>query len=211
VTVPGTLPTPVSRETQARLEMIVQQLQKWQPRINLVASSTLDEVWQRHVQDSLQLVPLAPRARRWVDLGSGGGFPGLVIAAVLAETRQAQVVLIESNAKKCAFLRETSRLAGLPVQVVCSRIQDAKEIAEQPFDVVSARALAPFAELLRLAHPWLSRGATGLFPKGRDVDDELKDAARTWQVTCDLIHSCTERDARIVKVSSVGPLPTGEL
>jgi 16S rRNA (guanine527-N7)-methyltransferase len=193
----------VSRETRGRLDLIVAQLRKWQPRINLVAPSTMGEIETRHVADSLQLVPLAPGARRWVDLGSGGGFPGLVVAAVLAETSGAEVVLIESNAKKCAFLRETARVAELPVTVICERIEGAVPRLPGRFDVVSARALAPLTALLAHAEPLIAAGATGLFPKGQDVDDEIRVALQAWNFSPDLIQSFTESGARIVKVTSV--------
>jgi 16S rRNA (guanine527-N7)-methyltransferase len=192
----------VSRETQERIEIIVAQLQRWQPRINLVAQSTLSEVRTRHVADSLQLLPLAPEARRWVDLGSGGGFPGLVVAAALAERPGAEVVLIESSAKKCAFLRETARNAALPVTVICDRIETAVPGLAGSFDVVSARALAPLEALLEYSTSLISAGAVGLFPKGQDVDDEVKSALRTWNMRFDLIQSITEGGAKIVRVAS---------
>jgi 16S rRNA (guanine527-N7)-methyltransferase len=192
----------VSRETRRRLDAIVGQLRKWQPRINLVAPSTMSEIEARHIADSLQLPALAPQARRWVDLGSGGGFPGLVAAAVLADTPAADVILIESNAKKCAFLRETARVAGLPVTVVCERIEAAVPRLSGPFDVVSARALAPLPALLAYAEPLIAAGATGLFPKGQDVDDEVRAALRAWNFDHDLIQSSTEDGARIVRVTT---------
>jgi 16S rRNA (guanine527-N7)-methyltransferase len=203
VTVLRAGPPDVSRETQARLDMIVAQLRKWQPHINLVASSTMGDIARRHIADSLQLLALAPGARSWIDLGSGGGFPGLVVAAALAEIEGATVVLVESNAKKCAFLRETARLAALPVSVICDRIERAVPALMQSFDVVSARALAPLAMLLGYAEPIVSGGAIGLFPKGQDVDDELGQALGAWNFAHDLIQSCTERDARIVRVRSL--------
>ncbi len=162
----------------------------------------MGDIETRHIADGLQLLPLAPAARRWVDIGSGGGFPGLVVAAALAETHGSEVMLVESNAKKCAYLRETARLAGLPVTVVMGRIEDVLPKLEGSFDVVSARALAPLEQLLELAEPVLVRGAIGLFPKGQDVDDELRTAQRTWNLDCDLIQSQTEPRARIVKVRS---------
>jgi 16S rRNA (guanine527-N7)-methyltransferase len=195
----------VSRETRRRLDVIEAQLRKWQPRINLVAPSTMDDIGQRHIADSLQLVELAPTARSWIDLGSGGGFPGLVVAAVLAENRAANVVLVESNAKKCAFLRETARLAELPVTVVCDRIERAIPALTTSFDVVSARALAPLTALLGFAEPLVARGAIGLFPKGQGVDDEIRQALGAWNFRHDLIQSLTERDARIIRVQSIAP------
>jgi 16S rRNA (guanine527-N7)-methyltransferase len=198
---PASLPD-VSRETRGRLDAIVAQLRKWQPRINLVAPSTMTEVETRHIADSLQLLGLAPGARSWVDLGSGGGFPGLVVAAGLADAPDARVVLVEASAKKCAFLRETARLAGLPVDVICGRIEDVVPRLEGAFDVVSARALAPLDQLLAYAEPLLAAGALGLFPKGADVDEELSAAFRAWHLNHDLIQSLTERKARIVRVRS---------
>ncbi len=192
----------VSRETFQRLDVIVQQLLKWQPRINLVAPSTLPDIWQRHIADSLQLVPLAGEARRWIDLGSGGGFPGLVVAAALAERAGFRMVLVESVGKKCAFLRETTRIAGLPVDVVQGRIENVVAGMSDAFDIVSARALAPLDALLGLAEPLLAAGARGLFPKGQDVDDELLTATKSWNLSADLIHSQTEAGAAIVVVTS---------
>ncbi|MGL4240472.1 MAG: 16S rRNA (guanine(527)-N(7))-methyltransferase RsmG [Beijerinckiaceae bacterium] len=197
----ATLPD-VSRETRARLDVIVAQLRKWQPRINLVAPSTMAAIEDRHVADSLQLIELAPDARSWIDLGSGGGFPGLVVGAVLAGRQDGRVWLLESNAKKCAFLRETARLAELPVEVICDRIEHRLPGLGARFDVVSARALAPLDKLLDLAEPVLATGAIGLFPKGEDVDDEINAALRAWHMEHDLIQSLTERKARIVRVRS---------
>jgi 16S rRNA (guanine527-N7)-methyltransferase len=198
----------VSRETRVRLDAIVSQLRKWQARINLVAPSTMAEIESRHVKDSLQLAALAPEATRWVDLGSGGGFPGLVVAAVLADRPDARMTLIESNAKKCAFLRETARVAGLPVTVICERIEVAVPALKGGYEVVSARALAPLSQLLDYAEPLLATGTIGLFPKGQDVDDELQSALQAWNLAYDLIQSSTEDSARIVRVISANRLRT---
>ena len=121
---------------------------EWQRRTNLIAPSTEPKLWTRHIADSLQLLALAPRAQIWVDLGSGGGFPGLVIACALADTPGAQVHLVESNAKKAAFLREAARLTGAPAVIHAERIADFVRHAPDRIDVVTARALAPLAELL---------------------------------------------------------------
>jgi 16S rRNA (guanine527-N7)-methyltransferase len=194
----------VSRETQARLDLVVSQVQKWQPHINLISPASLPEIWKRHVDDSLQLMTLAQNARFWLDLGSGGGFPGLVVAAVLADYEGARVTLVESNQKKCAFLRETARIAGLPVEIFALRIDAAAVVLqERRWDVVSARALAPLTLLLEMTSEYIAAGAIGLFPKGRDVDDEILVAERTWNFSSDLIQSMTEPAARIVKVRSV--------
>ncbi len=196
-------PAHVSRETSERLDLIVAQLRKWQPRINLVAPSTMDAIWERHIEDSLQLLPLAPESfRTWVDLGSGGGFPGLVIAALCAGQPERKFVLVESNGKKCGFLRETARLAGLQVDVKPMRIEAFAAANEQRFDVVSARALAPLSQLLDLAEPFLQQGALGLFPKGQDVDAELATARETWNLDVDLIQSQTEPGAGILRIRS---------
>jgi 16S rRNA (guanine527-N7)-methyltransferase len=192
----------VSRETRERLEIIVHELRRWQTRMNLVAAASLADVWTRHVEDSLQLWPLAREARNWIDLGSGGGFPGLPIAALLAEVPQGRMTLVESSAKKCAFLREAARLAVLPVRVVHARIEALPpEILAQKFDVVSARALAPLPLLLQLSAPLLRDDAIALFPKGEDVDEELREAMRGWQFRYDLVDSRTAPDARIVVLS----------
>jgi 16S rRNA (guanine527-N7)-methyltransferase len=194
----------VSRETQLRFEIIVSQVQKWQPHINLISPASLPDIWKRHVADSVQLIALASGARHWLDLGSGGGFPGLIIAAWLAQYQGASVTLVESNQKKCSFLRETARIAGFSVEIIPLRIESVvKDLAQRRWDVVSARALAPLTTLLQMTSPLIQAGATGLFPKGRDVDDEIQLAERTWNFSRDLIQSITEPDARIVKVRSV--------
>jgi 16S rRNA (guanine527-N7)-methyltransferase len=192
----------VSRETFLKLEIVVSQLVKWQARINLVSPGTMTSIWQRHIADSLQLIALAPDALRWIDLGSGGGFPGLVVAAAFADKPGFRMSLVESNGKKCAFLRETTRLAELPVEVLQGRIEDVVPKLPDRFDVVSARALAPLSVLLELAESLLANGAIGLFPKGQDVDDELRIATISWNLDADLIHSQTEAAAAIVMVRS---------
>ncbi len=196
-------PAHVSRETLERLNVIAAQVRKWQPRINLVAPSTLETLWERHIEDSMQLLPLAPLDfRTWVDLGSGGGFPALVIAAMCAEQGDRRFVLVESNGKKCSFLRETARLAGLRVEVKPVRIEDFASSDQQRFDVVSARALAPLPLLLDLAEPFMASGAVALFPKGQDVDAELAAARSAWNLDVDLIQSQTDADASILRIRS---------
>src|SRR5262249_8248271 len=131
---------PVSRETAARLDHFLDLLLKWQQTTNLIAPSTIREVWTRHVLDSLQLLPLAPGAGTWVDLGSGGGFPGLVIACALAGRRDAKVHLIESNRRKAGFLREAARHLGVSALVHATRIEDFVDTFGESADVVTARA-----------------------------------------------------------------------
>jgi 16S rRNA (guanine527-N7)-methyltransferase len=198
--------TPVSRETTARLDRLVEHLLAWQRRTNLVAASTIPQIWTRHIADSLQLLPLAPQARRFVDLGSGAGFPGLVIAAALADEPGAEVHLVESNNKKATFLREAARHIGVSAIVHAVRIEDfGKTFKGQP-DVVMARALAPLDALLRLAYPLLKTGARGLFLKGQDVEAELTQASKYWTIAAELVPSRTNPLSRIVVIRSIKPL-----
>jgi 16S rRNA (guanine527-N7)-methyltransferase len=195
--------TPVSRETSERLERLIELLLRWSAHTNLIARSTLPMVWTRHVADSLQLLPLAPDAKRWIDLGSGAGFPGLVVACALADEPGTEVYLVESIGKKAAFLREAAEQLQVPAVVHAVRIEDfGKNLQFKP-DVVTARALAPLDELLKLAHPLLRTGALGLFPKGQDVDAELTKASKSWNIEASLVPSKTHPDSRIVVVTKL--------
>jgi 16S rRNA (guanine527-N7)-methyltransferase len=191
----------VSRETAERLDLYVSQLRRWQPIKNLVGPATLDEVWRRHIDDTLQLLDLAPDARTWLDLGSGAGIPGLILAIAGTE-RGIQVDLVESNARKCAFLTETARLTGAPARVRNARIESVID-AYAGIEIVCARALAPLAQLLAWTEPLLKTGTTGLFPKGRDVQAELTQASAQWTVVNDLVPSRTDSEARIVRVTAL--------
>jgi 16S rRNA (guanine527-N7)-methyltransferase len=196
----------VSRETWTRLDVLVAQLLKWQKTINLVAPKTLPEVWTRHVADSLQVAALIPPdARIVVDLGSGGGFPGLAVAAALADRDGAEIQLVESDQRKAAFLREAARAMGVPVTVHNARIESALQSWPHGADAVTARALAPLPRLLKLAAPLLKAGTLGIFPKGRETNDELAQAEREWVLRADLVPSLTDPDARVVVVSSLKP------
>jgi 16S rRNA (guanine527-N7)-methyltransferase len=197
--------TPVSRETAARLDRFVAVLLDWQRRMNLIAASTEPTVWTRHVADSLQLLPLAPQARVWADLGSGGGFPGLVIACALADASGARVHLFESSGKKAAFLRKAVRATGAPAIVHAVKIEDFAEKPPEPIEIVTARALAPLPELLALAYPLLKKGVVGLFPKGQDVAAELTEAAKCWNIQASLTPSRTNPKAQIVVVRGIEP------
>lgn len=193
----------VSRETFRRLGLIVELLRKWQKTINLVAPATLSEVWSRHIADSLQLINhVAADSTRWADLGSGGGFPGLVVAAALSERPGADVHLVESDTRKSAFLREVARVAELPVTVHAHRIEQVAQMLAPGTEVVSARALAPLPKLLELAEPFLTAGALGVFPKGRDAERELTEARKGWTLDCDLRASVSDREARVLLVRS---------
>jgi len=191
---------PVSRETEVRLDRFVALLAQWQQRINLIAPSTGPNLWTRHIADSLQLLTLAPAARIWVDLGSGGGFPGMVIACALADTPEVRVHLVESNLKKAAFLRVATRAVSAPAIVHAERIADFVKHAPAAIDVVTARAVAPLAKLLAEAGPLLKTGVIGLFPKGQNVDAELTDVPKYWQSHTSLLPSRTDSRARIVVV-----------
>ena len=186
----------------ARLDRFVATLLQWQAKTNLVAPSTLPELWTRHIADSLQLLPLAPGARHWVDLGSGGGFPGLVIACALADTPGSVIHLVESNLKKAAFLREAARLTGAPAKVHAARIEDIVDGFAEPVEMVTARALAPLDNLIESAYPLLKRGAEALFLKGRDIEVELTAASKCWSIDAELIPSATDFFGRIVRVRS---------
>jgi len=195
--------TPVSRETLRRLDVFVETLVTWNARTNLIAPSTVPHLWTRHVADSLQLLDLAPAARIWVDLGSGGGFPGLVIACALAESPGAKVHLIESNAKKAAFLREAARLTGAPAVVHTERIESFVASFPGPADVVTARALASLKTLLDQSVSLLKTGALGLFLKGQDVEAELTEATKYWNIKVNLAPSRTDPKGRVVVVQAL--------
>ena len=195
--------TPVSDDALARLDQFVALLLDWQRKINLVADSTLPNVWTRHVSDSLQLLPLAPGAETWIDLGSGGGFPGLAVACTLAGTAGARVHLIESNGKKVAFLREAVRLTGAPAAVHNERIENFGDSFTGTADVVTARALAPLTLLCAQAFPFIAKGAIGLFLKGQDVEAELTEAAKYWKVGAELMPSLTSAEGSILVVRTL--------
>lgn len=181
----------VSRETLARLDRFIELLLQWQAKTNLVASSELSRIWTRHIADSLQLSPLAPTAKIWVDLGSGGGFPAIPIACAFTETPGAKVHLVESNAKKAAFLREAIRVTGAPGVVHQMRIEDCGDGFGDKVDVVSARALAPLTMLCDYAAPFIAQGAVGLFLKGQDVEAELTKATKYWNIEAERVPSTT--------------------
>ena len=191
-----------SREIAPRLDRYVAALLQWQATTNLIAPSTIPELWSRHIADSLQLLRLAPDAKRWVDLGSGGGFPGLVIACVLTGQSDAVVHLVESNFKKAAFLREAVRLTGASAKVHAMRIEDFVDGFDETVEIVTARALAPLDNLLDKAYPLLKSGAQALFLKGQDVESELTAASKCWTMDLELIPSITDAGGRILHIRS---------
>ncbi len=183
--------TPVSRETESRLDAYVDLLRQWQAKTNLVASSTLPNLWTRHISDSLQLLRLAPSAKVWVDLGSGGGFPGVVLACAMAGAPGAMVHLVERNARKAAFLREALRITGAAGTVHLADIGDSVDSFAGLVDCVTARAVAPLHQLIGFAEPLIGKGAKALFPKGQDVEAELTEATKYWMMTPRLHPSLT--------------------
>lgn len=184
---------PVSRETYDRLTAFERVFRKWAQAINLVAPSTLAELWERHILDSAQVVRLGGESTRWLDIGSGGGFPGLVIASMIAERDEASIDLVESNRKKAGFLQAVVGELRLPAKVHAKRIEDVQATIRSP-EILSARALAPLPLLLELSEPWLEAGTTALFHKGRDYRQELQDCAHRWRF--DLVEHASLTDAQ---------------
>lgn len=171
----------VSRETEARLKTYVDLVLRWQPAQNLISPATIPEIWRRHVADSLQPHLVRPEAKRWVDLGSGAGFPGIVTAILLADTPGAHVYFVESNQRKAAFLRTALRETGSSGTVIPARIESASEQwSHGPVDAVSARALASLDLLLGFSQAFMDEGAVAVFHKGRDFQREVNEASHAW-------------------------------
>lgn len=193
--------TNVSRETLERLETYAALLTKWNPKINLVARSTLDDLWNRHFLDSAQILEIAPAGATWADLGTGGGFPGLVVAILAAESRPAlRVTCVESDLRKATFLRTVLRETGVAGEVISKRIE---EVPPLTADIVSARALAPLSSLLGFAERHLKPGGAALFLKGAEHEKELKEALETWSFRADTYPSKTHPDAVILKIGDI--------
>lgn len=192
----------VSRETSERLQILADLLVKWNPRINLVSKSTLTELWVRHILDSTQVFSLADYpVGHWVDIGSGGGFPGLVIALMAPEHgTPARTTLIESDQRKCAFLRTVLRETGVAGDVISKRIEQAER---QKADILSARALADLSLLFSFTERHLSAGGTALFPKGVTWQKEVEAAQQSWSFDLDVITSKTEPNSVILKVKEL--------
>lgn len=191
---------PVSRETAARLEAYVALIRRWQPAQNLVSSHTLDEIWRRHIADSAQLVALFPDAVSWIDIGSGAGLPGMVTAILLADRPGARVACVESNQRKCAFLRAAIRETGAAAVVHEGRIESVLKQWREPADFISARALASFARLLDLTEPLTARGVAAAFHKGEDFDAELAEASQSWALDLVKHKSLIDPTSSIIEV-----------
>lgn len=192
----------VSRETEGRLKTYLALLEKWQAKINLISPTTLPDAWDRHFVDSAQVEPLVPYgAKNLYDLGCGAGFPGLVLAIMRPEL---SVSLIESDAKKCAFLQTVSRETGASAKIENRRIEDAAVSLPAP-DVISARALASLDKLLDYCAPWITDNPAlvFIFPKGAQAQSEIDEAARKWEFQVQSTPSITDSAAQILVLSSV--------
>lgn len=187
-------------DIERRLDQFVALLDRWRKITNLVSPASFDAVWTRHVEDCAQLAGLEPNASRWIDLGSGAGFPALVIAIQLSERPGTWVHCIESDRRKCAFLREVARVAAIPVTVHASRIEDFDTQAISPVDVVTARAFAPMSRLLEFSRPWIQGGAVGLFPRGRTGDIQFDRLPPLREFQFDLLPSKTKIEGFVIRV-----------
>jgi 16S rRNA (guanine527-N7)-methyltransferase len=192
--------TGVSRETLARLKAYADMLADWNERHNLVARSTLPDLWQRHFWDSAQLASHVPAtAKTLADLGSGAGFPGLVLAAMRPDVA---MTLYEATTKKCAFLRAVAERMALHVEIENARMED---LAPRPFDVVTARACAPLPRLLEYAHKFVSPNTVCIFLKGQNVGSELTEATKYWNMKLSQVPSQTDPSGAMVIVRELGP------
>jgi 16S rRNA (guanine527-N7)-methyltransferase len=190
----------VPRETCERLERHRALLDRWSTRINLIGPRELEAYWGRHALDSAQLVQHAPDALRWIDIGSGAGFPGIVIGCLLAGREGARVDLVEANPKKAAFLREAVRETGAAARVLNVSIDELAG-APEDYDIVTARAFAPLPRIISSAKPILDRGAIGLFLKGAEYRAELAAAAdEGWTLKVETLDSLSDPAGRILRI-----------
>jgi 16S rRNA (guanine527-N7)-methyltransferase len=193
---------PELRRIERELSIYEELLRRWQAKINLVAPNTLDETWLRHFADSAQVVAALPEARRWADIGSGAGFPGLVTALLLKDRSGAIVHLIESDQRKAAFLRAVSRETGAPVSIHAERIEKALPPLSDKIDAISARALAPLDRLLGMVNHPLKKGVKAVFLKGAEWRDELTAAEGVGNFCFQTLQSRTHPRARLIVVNS---------
>jgi len=185
----------VSRETLAALQAFADEVRRWNPAINLVSKNSLPDIWQRHLLDSAQLYPLGGNGL-WLDMGSGGGFPGVVMGIMGAQN----MVMIESDQRKSTFLREVSRKMGLQNQIITARLEDVPAMQAQ---TITARALAPLTDLIGLAQRHIAPQGRAIFPKGRGFQAEIDQAKQDWVFNCQVIASKTDSEAAILVVSAI--------
>lgn len=190
----------VSRETLDRLDIYERLLRKWNPKINLVSANTLNDLWRRHFLDSAQLVSLGADFRSWTDLGSGGGFPGMVCAILVAEKAKVDFILIESDQRKAAFLSAVARETGIPTKIVAER---AEAVSPQNASIVSARALAPLPRLLPMVERHLAHDGMALLLKGRGADEEVEEALENFRFDVQKIPSQTDPNGVILKIEGL--------
>jgi len=189
--------TPVSRETAERLDRFVEHFLKWQRVVQLASPSTLNTLWTRHIADSLQLLPDLEDAKEVVDVGSGGGFPGLVLSISAPDKK---FHLVESDTRKASFLREAARVSNSTAEVYAERVESVAKRINTGIHMVTARAFAPLPKLLELTDPFLQSGARAVFLKSQDIDDELTTAAKSWTVNYRLRNSLTDPRGRILLI-----------
>lgn len=189
----------VSRETFAQLCELEAEVRRWNATVNLVSRGSLEDLWRRHIEDSVQVFAHCPSdATRWIDLGSGGGFPGLVVAILARESRPGlQVTLVESDQRKSVFLRQVTQKLGLETKLLTSRIESLPPLEA---DVISARALAPLGQLLALARPHTRPDGTCLFPKGARYSEEVTEARKSWDFDLDVTPSLSQQDAALLTI-----------
>ena len=190
----------VSRETFEKLKAFAELVRKWNPKINLVSKDSSNDLWSRHILDSVQIFELVPGPGKWVDLGSGGGFPGIVISILNQEERNFDVVMVESDQRKSAFLRTAIRELDLAAKVKTERIEELECLEA---DVLSARALADLTKLLGFAELHLKRGGIALFPKGQSWQREDLEARQDWNYDLETVTSKTNSDAAILKIKDI--------
>jgi 16S rRNA (guanine527-N7)-methyltransferase len=187
----------VSRETKGSLEIYAALLAKWNKSINLVAPSTIPNLWERHIEDSLQLIPFLPESPSLLlDIGSGAGLPGVVLSLCTPH----QVTMIDSDTKKCLFLNEVKRHTAASFTVICARIEKTNHV---PYDVITSRACASLPTLVRFSKPFLKEKSYCLFHKGKNYIKEVEEARKEWYFDLEIYPSCTDNDAAILKLSNI--------
>jgi len=202
----------VSRETVDRLKVYERLLKQWQKGTNLVAASTLDQIWHRHFADSAQLVAFASDGSNWLDLGSGAGFPGLAVAICRANQEDGCVHLVESSSRKCAFAHEVVRETGCSVEIHQTRIESLwGNDRLMNIDRITARALAPLDDLLKLSAPFFGPSTLGLFLKGNQANAELNRAEQDWRFRATLHQSITQAQAWVVELSELRTRKSGHV